>query len=121
MAIIQLFVIFASFFGSDAKVRGGFIYTRRVGRVREVGVDEVSYLPEDGVVNHRFCRGDVLSPCIHKYVLFDSNTRAGGPRPYDCKFFNISSARSMRTTFSTTIRAATFSINSPVAPAAMAT
>ena len=49
--------------------------------------------------------------------------RADGRPPLRNYFipFRISSARSMRTTFSMTICAATFSINSPLAPAAMAT
>ena len=52
MAVMKFFVTLTDFFGGNDEVRGGDIYSRRVGRVREVGVDEVADLPEEGVVSH---------------------------------------------------------------------
>ena len=51
MPVPQFVVIFARFFGGDAKVRRGFVYTGRAGRVRQVVVDKMANLPEEGIVH----------------------------------------------------------------------
>ena len=51
MAVIEFFVEFTCFCGEDIKARRGVVYTWWEGRVREVVIDEVPYLPEDGLVH----------------------------------------------------------------------
>ena len=52
VAVVEFFVIVTCFFDGDVKVRGGFVHSWREGCVRDVVVDEVSDLPEEGVVSH---------------------------------------------------------------------
>ena len=89
-------------------MRGGFIHTRRVGCFREVTVYEMPYLPEEGFVHRGWRVNKIGATCKPPQGIYFIA-------------FKISSARSILITFSTTICAATFSINSPDAPAAIAT
>jgi hypothetical protein len=122
VAVMEFFVVYACFFGGDVKVLGGDVYTWREGRVREVVVDVVPDLPEEGVVHfsltltlsHRE-RG-LGAPNLFSFVFFVPFVVQEVFIP-----FEIFSARSILITFSATICAAAFSINSPLAPAAMAT
>ena len=49
---MEFLVIFTCFFIRDVKVHSGDVYAGRVRRVREVLIDEVANLPEEGAVNH---------------------------------------------------------------------
>jgi len=51
VAVVEFFVIFAGFFNADVEVMCGFVCAGRDGHVREVAVDEVADLPEEGVIH----------------------------------------------------------------------
>ena len=52
VAVVEFLVIFACCIIRDVKVRGCDVHAGRVGRVRQVMIDEVANLPEAGVRCH---------------------------------------------------------------------